>query len=56
MFIGASQLSKDLDVVRYGELAAASVFTGAYVVIDWYQLEKVFGVVGFSCELISILQ
>ena len=32
---------KSSDVLRYGELAGASVFIGAYLVIDEYQLEKV---------------
>ena len=41
MFIWASSLSKASDILRYGELVGASVFTGAYLVFDWYQLEKV---------------
>ena len=32
---------KGSDVLRYGELVGASVFTGAYLVIDRYQLEEV---------------
>ena len=41
MFTGASHFSKALDMLRYGELAEASVFMGAFLFIVQYQLEKV---------------
>ena len=38
MFTGVSHLSKASDVLGYGELAEASVFIGAFLVIVQYQL------------------